>query len=238
MASIFQTFFSFFCYLGLVIYYQVILAFLKGFSKMMTPAGKDRLNKKFSLLNICSLLIIPLSVPISLTGSISVKYPEHTRIFAKFNIIGIGCMTFIYGVLFMKALGYLLSELSSALKDDNGIIKDNADLQIVSKRLNRAYYIGGGLILAGSSNMIIFGSYDFLLRKVSYLLLFVRIIGIEIFFILIVTISKISPLRNTKIIPSAITVSSSSKKPMTLIFKPINPLLVLDPQGKNYIETA
>jgi hypothetical protein len=172
-----------------------------------------------------------------LAASVSVKYPEHVRIFAKFNIIGIGCMTFIYGVLFMTALGYLLAELSLALKDDDGIIKDKADLQIVSKRLNRAYYIGGGLILAGSSNMIIFGSYDFLLRKVSYLLLFVRIIGIEVFFILIVTISKIVPPKNTKIIPTAITSSSSNL--LTLIqVKPINPKQVLDPKGKDYLETA
>jgi hypothetical protein len=45
------------------------------------------------------------------------------------------------------------------------------------------------------------------------------------------------PPKNTKIIPTAITSSSSNL--LTLIqVKPINPKQVLDPKGKDYLETA
>lgn len=189
---------------------------------MMTKKGRDRLNKKFSILNSCSLLIIPLSTPICLAASISVKYPEYIDIYAKVNIIGIGCTIFIYGILFMTALGYLLSELSAHINSTE--IETENDLKIVLKRLNRAYYIGGGLILVGSCNMMIFGSYDYLLRKVSYLLLFVRIIGIEVFFILIVTISKIAPANHR--VGSTNSVSVTPKKDTSTKLKSVSASLV------------
>lgn len=81
-----------------------------------------------------------------------------------------------------------MSELSIAINTSD---KQTAtDLTLVSKKFSKAYYIGGAIILVGSATMILFGSYDYLRRKISYVNLLVRIVGIALFYLLIVTISE------------------------------------------------
>jgi hypothetical protein len=41
--------------------------------------------------------------------------------------------------------------------------------------------------------MIVFGSWDFLLRKAVYIILFVRIIGVPVLLLLLLTVSKLKP---------------------------------------------
>ena len=194
MFSAISTLFSFSVFLGLTAYYLVILQFLKGYARLMTSASREKVNFRFSVLRACSWVIVPLCVPTSLSSLLSPFYPKYMQVFAMVQIIGSGVLVFIYGVMFITALGLLMIELNSHIE----VSKNDHDIQLVYRRIKAAYYIGGTLIIGGSSSMIIFGAWPFLLRKSTYMLLFVRIIGVPLFSVLLVTLCKIAPHRRSE----------------------------------------
>lgn len=189
--SVAQSFFCFTCFVALVLYYQIILNFLHGYTRAICNGRHAALRSRFKVLQKCSWLVIPFSIPAALAPSLSVAYPAQLHALSIIGVAGTGILVLIYGVLFITALGFLLSELTSFLKSSS--LESSDDLRVVHRRMSMAYYFGGGMIIFGSGAMTVFGSWDFLLNKASYIIIGSRLLGMPIFMILMITLSRIAP---------------------------------------------
>lgn len=189
--SIAQSFFCFTCFVALVFYYQIILNFLNGYARRMCSTRHTALRARYKILRKCSWLIVPLSVIPAVAPSLSVAYPKCIHVLSTVGVAGTGILVFIYGILFITALGFLLAELSSYLESSS--LENSDDLRVVQRRMSLAYYAGGSVIIFGSSAMTVFGSWDFLLSKASYIIIGARLLGMPLFMILTITLSSIAP---------------------------------------------
>ena len=79
--------------------------------------------------------------------------------------------------------------------------------------LRITFYLGGGIIIFGASAMVIFGSWDFLRNKVSYILIISRIIGMPLFMILTMTLSRVAPSSTKVGVDSKRDGATSSQNP-------------------------
>ena len=180
----------FFCFCGLVLYYYVIINFLKGYSRMMSAESREKVEKRFASLKKISRAIPPISAIPCILPLVSLGYPQYGEIFAATYLIGNGILAMFYGLLFNFALGFLLTELHGHLEVDNGSGSD--DIQQIYRRLRIAYCIGSVLFFIIGFSYMIFGSYEVLLRKSSYLILVIQITVHPTFTVLILTVSRIS----------------------------------------------
>lgn len=181
-----------FCFIGLVLYYDVILSFLRGYSRMMRAQSRQKVNKLFAKLKAFATWIPLIGLLPCIMPLIGLKYPEYTNIFGMLYLLGNGFLALLYGLLFNLALGFLLLELDVHLKHLESTGGDSNDIRFVSNRLHLAYRTGTiGFIIIGFS-YIIFGSWQVLLQMSSYLFLCVQIVVHPTFTVLILTVSRIS----------------------------------------------
>jgi hypothetical protein len=202
----------FFCFCGLVLYYAVIIKFLKGYSRMMRPESREKVDLRFASLMKNSWALPPISLLPGLMPLFGLRYPEHVPVLGMVYLIGNGVLAICYGLFFNFALGFLLEELSIHLR--NNPPEDNEDIQLVYNRLNLAHRIGSTLFFIIGFSYVIFGSWEMLLRKSSYLFLIIQITTHPTFTILILTVSHITHTRSKtaplKIRSSACDVRRSS----------------------------
>lgn len=187
-----------FCFCGLVLYYGVIINFLKGYSRIMKRERREKVDQKFAVLSRRCYLLIPMSFVPCILPLVGLGYPANAAIFGMAYLIGNGFLALCYGFLFNSALGFLLAELNTHLKERSG---DSDDIKLVYDRLQLAYLIGSGAFVFIGFAYLIFGSWYILLRKSSYLFLIIQITTHPLFTILILTVSRIS---HTKILPQKI----------------------------------
>ena len=191
--TIIAVFLPLFCYIGLALYYAVIIGFLRGYSRMMRAESRLKVDKMFVRLSKYAQLIPPISFLPCIMPVIGLIRPEYTNIFGSLYLLGNGILALFYGLLFNFALGFLLQELSlhlEHLKTSGG--GESNDIQLVYDRLYLAYRIGSvGFLVIGFS-YIIFGSWQVLLQMSSYLFLIIQIVVHPTFTILILTVSQIS----------------------------------------------
>lgn len=175
------------CFFSLTIYFHIILKFLRSYTPSTPPENHTKILNRYTLLHCVSYPVLPLGSIISLAGNLSAIYNQHGHLFAKIYFIGIGSIVLAYSILFTTALGLLLKEVTNST--------DN-DIQRVYKRVRIAYYVGGAMIIGGSSALIIFGVWDFLLKYSPYLIILIRLVGMPLFTICFLTISSFTPARN------------------------------------------
>jgi hypothetical protein len=186
-----QAFFCFTCFVALVFYYQIILNFLNGYTRVMCSDRHRALRAQYKNLRRCSWLVIPLSVIPAVAPILSVAYPKRLHALSTVGVAGTGILVFVYGILFITALGFLLAELTAFLKSST--VGTSDDLRVVHRRMSLAYYAGGGVIIFGSGAMTVFGSWEFLRHKASYIIIGARLLGMPLFMILTITLSRITP---------------------------------------------
>ena len=184
-------FHTFFCFSGLSTYFQILLHYLKSSLKLMTTDSRSKVLSHLTALRNFSWLVAPFSIPISLSSILSVVYPRSTKQFAMTFIIGIGLLVFFYVILFLTALGHIVSELSSHLTTFRDIETSSGSdaLKLVCSRLKLAYRVGGVSLMGGAALMVLFGSWNFLYTKFVYLGFIVRLNSLILFTILYITIS-------------------------------------------------
>ena len=212
--SILQSFFILSCFISLTLYYRVVLKFLKGYSRMMSSDDRNNLRHYYDALQKYSWLIVLFSIPVSSASTLALIYPSRIISLTILGLVGTGVLVFIYGIFLTSAIGILLSELTPYIKSASP--SHIGDLKVVCMRMRITYYVGGGMILFGSSAMIIFGSWDFLQNKVSYIIIFTRILGMPLFMILTMTLSRIAP-NLMKIAIDSNSVSGTMSRNPTLI---------------------
>ena len=148
------------------------------------------MEKKLSFLSKLSWTIPPLSVLPSLLPLFGLGFPEYVPIFGMVYFLGSGLLALAYGLLFNFALGFLLQELRIHLEHKTGSSSD--DIYQIYGRLRTAYFAGSASFLIIGFSYLIFGSWEVLLRKSSYLILIIQITVHPTFTVLILTVSRIS----------------------------------------------
>ena len=113
-----------FCYCGLVLYYRVVMKFLKGYSCMMLPESRGKIDRRFASLQLKSFLvpllaIVPCSLPL-----VSMGCPQYVTVFGMAYLIGNGLLAISYGGFFYLAVGFLLEELTSHIKTSTTVAFD------------------------------------------------------------------------------------------------------------------
>jgi hypothetical protein len=177
------------CHCGLVLYYRVVMKFLKGYSCMMTPESRGKIERRFASLQSKSLLIpllaiVPCSLPL-----VSMGHPQYVTVFGMAYLIGNGLLAICYGGFFYLALGFLLEELTNYVKTST-IVAD--DILIVYKRLRLAHRAGTLLFFTSGTSYVLFGCCENVIRHSSYLLLIIQILTNPTLTVLTLTVSHIS----------------------------------------------
>jgi hypothetical protein len=186
-------FFGFFCYL------HVIMAFLEGYSRMMTSESRLRMSQRFHLLNSTAWVIPPTVVIISMLQLISIRYPLQSKKLGATRLVVVGAMIILSGWILCAALSFLLKEL-------NGVTLSK-DLKLIITRLNIAYYFIAGSCLPFGILYIAFASSTYLFQLNTYLILVTYTCVVPIMLALVVTVSGISRPESKRIVPT-----TSSKK--------------------------
>ena len=190
----------FLAFLGLVIYFLVILKFLKSFTDMLIEDRRDKISEHFSMLRKVCLIIPPLSFIFSFIVVAGINYPEYYKIFQLINLIGDGSLTLFYGFLTTSALSYLRKELSLHLTN---FPQSSDEIRLVLKRLTLAYYMLLIMSFLMGVSYFIFCT-DYMLRKSTYLIIWLDTSWPPAATILILTVSRISSrVKPEKIGPNA-----------------------------------
>ena len=192
--SIAAAMFAFFCFVGLSVYFQIMVNFMRNSARLMTAANRHKVLSRLTVLRNLSWAVVPLSIPICMSSIFCLIFPENMRPFAMTAIIGIGLLIFFYTVLYLTALGFIVAELSAYLEKSQSEIRGGGTntLFLVCRRLKLAYNLGGSSLLGGAGLMILCGSWDFLFRKFAYVSILLRLNSIFFFIILFVTISGVT----------------------------------------------
>ena len=187
--TVVAAFLPIFCYCGLVLYYRVVMKFLKGYSCMMSPESKGKIERRFASLQSKSFLIpllaiVPCSLPL-----VSIGRPQYVTVFGMAYLIGNGLLAICYGGFFYLAVGFLLEELTSHIKTSTAVA---FDILTVYKRLRLAHRAGTLLFITLGTSYVLIGCSENLIRHSSYLLLIMQILTNPTLTILTLTVSHIS----------------------------------------------
>jgi hypothetical protein len=175
--------------ISLVTYFLIVTKFLRQYTISLNPEIGKKVLKRFNFLNKLALLIPVLSLIPSLIPIVGISLPKYRDVYAKISLIGMGLMVIMLGTLCVNALGFLLRELSSHI---NLFDQSDKDIIIVYKRLRIAYYGFFMNTIGIGSTYWLFGIWDFLFTKTTYLF-FYQICCVAIAsIILILTLSTIS----------------------------------------------
>jgi hypothetical protein len=98
-------------FFGFFFYLQVIIQFLEGYSRMMTPASKERMSQRFRLLSFIAWFIPPASVSTCMFQLISIAYQLHSRELGIAHLCGGGLIVLLAGVILCNGLAFLIKEL-------------------------------------------------------------------------------------------------------------------------------
>lgn len=165
------------------------MKFLKGYSRMMAPESREKVEKRFAILLSKSLIVPPASIIPCVMPLVSIAYPQYVEIFGMIYLIGNGILALVYGSFFYLALGFLLQELSIHIERT---VNKSEDIQTVYRRLLLAYRVGTAAFTVIGFSYCVFGSSEVLLRRSSYLFLIIQITTHPTFTVLILTVSRIT----------------------------------------------
>jgi hypothetical protein len=182
----------------LVMYFLIVLNFLRGLTVSMAPAIGNKVIKRFNLLAIRILFIAPLFIISCVLPLLGIPLPKYRNVFAKVYFIGMGVTLTIYCSLLLNAFGFLLKELSNHI---GSFAQSDHDIKTVYNRLRLAYYCIAFNCQPVAFSYFMFGFWDYLLTKTTYLVVF-HLCGCALgSTVLILTISEIP--RASRILPFA-----------------------------------
>ena len=177
-------------FFGLVVYFLVVLKFLRGYTTVLSDEQNMVINDRFQMLRIVSMMI-PVACFLTTTMLIvGLSYMEYQEIFIRCVLITYGVLTLLYGFVTSSALRYVCIELLSHIK---GFPQSSDDVRLVHKRLTMAYYMLVIMSSAMGGSYFLFCTSDYLLRKSSYLLIWLHVSWPPAATILILTVSRITP---------------------------------------------
>ena len=180
---------NFLAFLGLAIYFLVVLKFLKSYTTVLSDERNKIINDRFVILRAVNMLVPAVCFSSSALVVVGLRYPTHQRAFALSCLITGGFLTLLYGFLTTSALRYVRIELLSHIK---GFPQSSDEMRLVLKRLTMAYYMLVVMSTAMGVSYFLFCTTDFMLRKSSYLLIWLHVSWPPAATILILTVSRIT----------------------------------------------
>jgi hypothetical protein len=188
LATLFGEMTTSFAFLGLAVYFLVILKFLRSFAHLLVEDRRNRVIEFFATLRICCGLMPLLIFMVSTMVVVGIRYEEQQKILAVSSLCVKGCMTLFYGFLTTSALRYLRKELQDHVKVFN---QSSDGVRLVLKRLTWAYYMLLVMSFLMGMSYLVFCT-DYLLRKATYLVIWLQFSWPPASTILILTVSRIS----------------------------------------------
>ena len=180
---------NFLAFLGLAIYFLVVLKFLKSYTTVLTDERNKIINNRFMTLRTINTLVPIICASSSFLVIVGLKYPQYRRVFALSCLITGGFLTLLYGFLTTSALRFVRLELISHVK---GFPQSSDEVRLVLKRLTLAYYMLVVMSSAMGISYFLFCTTDSMLRKSSYLIIWLHISWPPAATILILTVSRIT----------------------------------------------
>lgn len=175
-------------FLGLGVYFLVILNILKSFADMLVENRRIRVIEYFATLKILCGLIPIISFISSASVVMGVNYPEHQKTLVLASLITYGFLSLFLGYLIASAIMYLRREVDNHIS----VFVQNSDgVGLVLKRLTVAYYMLLIMTFLIGISFFMF-TPDFMLRKATYLILWLLISWPPASTVLILTVSHIS----------------------------------------------
>jgi hypothetical protein len=107
---------------GFFFYLQVIIQFLEGYSRMMTPASRERMSQRFRLLSFIAWFIPLASISFALLSLISIAYPLHSKELNQSHLLGCGVIVLLTGLILCNGLSFLIKELKG-VKSSNDLVR-------------------------------------------------------------------------------------------------------------------
>lgn len=184
-----------FCFAGLVTYLQVIIQFLEGYSRMMTPESRERVHQRFLSLGFYSWFTLLGVVIASLMPLISVAIPSHAKQLCMTQLILVAFAAITYGLIFCGCLSFLLKELHMYTNRTDKQLQSKAEsshMKLIVFRLKAAYYLIGGATIQFGIVYLIFGCSNFLFHLTTYAILIMYTLAAPTTFVLVITVSGVS----------------------------------------------
>jgi hypothetical protein len=175
-------------FLGLGVYFLVILNILKSFADMLVENRRIRVMEYFATLKILCGLIPIISFISSYSVVIGVRYPKLQRTLVLASMITYGFLSLFFGYLIASAIMYLRREL---VKHITIFEQTSEGVRLVLKRLTVAYYMLLVMTFLIGISFFMFCP-DYMLRKSSYLVLWLLISWPPASTVLILTVSHVS----------------------------------------------
>ena len=172
---------------GLSLYFLVVIKFLKSFVPLLPEERRDRVINRFALLVRVMWMVPLLSIVFAVMPGLCLVYQRSWKIFSRIYLIGSGVNAGLYGSLLIAAIRLVLFELKSHVilspQNSEGVL-------LVIRRLNSAHRVivinSVTLMLAA----ILFGAYDFLMRRVILMFMYLELTCPIAGTILVLTVSK------------------------------------------------
>jgi hypothetical protein len=186
----------FFTSLGMFLYLQVIIQFLRGYARMISTSSSERVLKRLFKMSNLSWCIVPAVVISSILLLIALAYPSHSKELCMAHLIGIAVTAFVYGLIFANCLSFLIKELNDYSDSLDPTLSN--DLKIVVSRLNVAYYFICFMSSNGGIIYIIFASSNYLFHVTTYLHHIMFMVVPSVSYVLVITVAGVSQSENRK----------------------------------------
>jgi hypothetical protein len=203
-----------FLFTGLVLYYSLIFSFLKGYSRIMSPASSQKVKSRFACLSYFSYFIPPFSVAVCLIQSIGLLYPNHEESFGQFYNICTSLSFFAFSISSINAIGFIIRELDDYIKGSKTCVKD---IEAVRVKLKNAYLTLWIVLFPNFILFMSFGSNMYLLRRSSYMILVIQIMMSPTLLVLIMTVVSTSQGSQRVYVSSEKTFDSKSVPQISLL---------------------
>ena len=178
----------FLSFYGLILYFFVVLKFLKKYSAMLVKERRDKLESLYAFLRVVTSSMPPLAFLFSYISILGIIFRSYQRVFAIVSLIGIGLLSLLYGWITTTALKNLRKELSSHISN---FPQSSDDIKLVLKRLTIAYRILLVMPTLMGLSYFVF-CFDYMLRKSSYLIIWLYISWPGVATVIVTTVSQIA----------------------------------------------
>jgi hypothetical protein len=217
---LFGPFFVFFFQFGFILYFFVVLKFLRscnGYISLKLIMEISRFNKMINRLASLAYCVPSASFCLCAMSLIGLEVPKYQNGLIKIYIAGSGLLALIFGLLITYSFRYVLLYLEEHIgKFDQN--QTSTEIQAVYIRLKRAYYVCGSMSLLIGIFGASFGSSSYLWDKSHYIFTVIRIILPPLCTLLMIAPSKKNSrdsidtnIQNGQVIASASNLISATK---------------------------
>jgi hypothetical protein len=168
-STMFGPFFVFFSQFGLILYFFVILKFLRSCGGY--GSENNTVDMMTQLLASMAYCIPPASFCCCFIVSFGIHYPRFQNEFIKVYIVGGGLLALLFGSLITYAFRFVLIYLDDHISNFDQV---SYEIQSIYKRLKHAYYICGSISAIVGIACVSFGASSYLWNRSNYLFIFMR----------------------------------------------------------------